>query len=101
MRITSTQVESVVRLCTAQLKYSPRIWLFGSRLHDEARGGDFDLLLEVRTKLPLLEELRLQYALSQVLERKVDLLVSTQGQESGPWQRLAKAQGVQLHDAVH
>jgi len=49
----------------------------------------------------LLEELRLQYALSQVLERKVDLLVSTQGQESGPWQRLAKAQGVQLHDAVH
>ncbi len=101
MRITSTQVESVVRLCTAHLKYSPRIWLFGSRLHDEARGGDFDLLLEVRTKLPLLEELRLQYALSQVLERKVDLLVSTQGQESGPWQRLAKAQGVQLHDAVH
>ena len=99
----------MLRYCTTQLGYVPKIWLFGSRLHDEVRGGDFDLLIEVQSKLPLLEELLhyrstqlcLQYALSQVLERKVDLLVSTQGQESGPWQRLAKAQGVLLHDAVY
>lgn len=101
MRISKAQVEKVVRLCTDQLNYLPGIWLFGSRVRDETRGGDFDLLIEVKTKLPLLEELRLQYSLSQVLERNVDLLVSTQGQFPGPWQRLAKAQGIQLHDAVY
>jgi len=101
VRITQSQVAEILRSCSTQLGYVPQIWLFGSRLHDEARGGDFDLLIEVQSKLPLLEELRLQHALSQVLERKVDLLVSTRGQESGPWQRLAKAQGVLLHDAVY
>lgn len=100
MRITPEQVDTIVRLSTAQLGYTPEIWLFGSRLLDEVRGGDFDLLLEVRVKLPLLEELILQHSLSQALERKVDLLFCTQGQEAGSWQRLAKAQGVLLHVAA-
>ncbi|GAB1481421.1 hypothetical protein MASR2M78_02360 [Treponema sp.] len=69
MRITPAQVANVVSLCSAQLNYSPRIWLFGSCVLDEARGGD------------------------------IDLLVGIQGKESGPWQRLAKAQGVELNVA--
>ena len=100
MRISPSQIEAVVCVCTASLGYTPRVWLFGSRLLDDAKGGDFDFLLELQEKIPLLKELQLQYALSLALERKVDLLVSTQGQTSGPWQRLAKAQGVQLNGAA-
>jgi len=100
MRISSSQIEAVVRLCTTRLGYTPRVWLFGSRLLDDAKGGDFDLLIELKERLPLLQELQLQHALSLALERKVDLLVIIQGQVAGPWQRLARARGVQLNGAA-
>ncbi len=100
MRITPAQMETVFQLCTTLLGYTPRVWLFGSRLLDEVKGGDFDFLIEVKEKCPLLKELQIQHALSLALERKVDLLISIQGQFAGPWQRLAKAQGVQLNGAA-
>lgn len=100
MRMTALQVQQVMEICSTTLGYIPRVWLFGSRLDDDARGGDFDLLLEVRHKMELMDQLILQHKLSQSLARKVDLLFSVQGLNDGPWQRLAKTQGVMIHEAA-
>ena len=45
MRLTSTQI-TAIRDGAAQLAgNTARVWLFGSRVHDDERGGDVDLLL--------------------------------------------------------
>ena len=47
MRLTSEQIQAI-RTGVAQVAgQSAKGWLFGSRLHDQARGGDVDLLLEL------------------------------------------------------
>ena len=46
MRITPEQI-AAIRIGVTQLAGdAARVWLFGSRVRDEARGGDVDLLVE-------------------------------------------------------
>lgn len=100
MRLTSGLVRAILSVCTSKLDYTPGIWLFGSRLRDEARGGDIDLFIEVRDRLPLMDELHLQNDLETTLQRKVDVIISIPGHDDGPWQRLAKKQGVRLDETT-
>jgi predicted nucleotidyltransferase len=47
MRLTPSQI-AAIRTSTALLAGdAARVWLFGSRVRDDARGGDVDLLLEL------------------------------------------------------
>jgi len=49
--------------------------LFGSRLRDDLRGGDIDLLIRSR-KIGFMERLRLKLALKNVLgDQKIDIAV--------------------------
>jgi len=100
MRISDNQRLLVVQTCVRALGYEPVIWLFGSRIDDTQHGGDFDLLVELQGKIPLMQELHLQYDLAKILGRKVDLLLSCVDKVDGPWQRLAKSQGVKLNEAA-
>ena len=45
MRLSSTQISAIRTSATQLAGLSARIWLFGSRVRDDARGGDVDLLL--------------------------------------------------------
>lgn len=46
MRLTTTQI-AIIRDGVSQLAgNTARVWLFGSRVRDDARGGDIGLLLE-------------------------------------------------------
>ena len=55
--------------------------LFGSRLHDERRGGDIDLLIRSR-KIDFMARLRLKLELMNVLgPQKIDIAVD-RGQPS-------------------
>jgi len=79
MRLSPEQVE-IIRHITRELAGpEAKIWLFGSRLDDTAKGGDVDLMLELNTPAenPALLSAQLSAKISRAFSgRKVDVLIS-------------------------
>lgn len=79
MRLTPDQ-QSVIRSAVAEtFGDAAGVWLFGSRVDDNKRGGDIDLLIEteqtdvaaiVRAELAFLTKLKMKLG-----EQKIDVLV--------------------------
>jgi len=97
MRLTQAQVDIIQTLTARELGPDTRIWLFGSRTDDGARGGDIDLYVEPgslpQTNLFLLRQ-KLKRDLEKNLHHAVDLLINN-GQTTA-FMRLAKREGVPL-----
>jgi predicted nucleotidyltransferase len=81
MRLTPSQAASVRRVITACFGDDAEVRLFGSRVHDEARGGDFDFLVTTRLTDPeAMVEARLAalsalHATPELEDEKIDLVV--------------------------
>ena len=58
-----------------------RIWLFGSRVDDNRRGGDVDLYVEPETAPDLTARLRCRNELADALDLNVDLIVQQPGRD--------------------
>ncbi len=102
MRLKQEEI-SAIRDCVGEV-FGPGtpVWLFGSRVDDNQRGGDIDLFLE--TTLDAEERLRCRFRLLGQLQRrlgeqKIDLVLSDPNdhQDTGRLVvREAKANGVRL-----
>jgi len=101
MRLSAEQKE-IIRINA--MKYfgeNAHIWLFGSRVNDEGRGGDIDLYIEpskkhaaeiVMAKLQFLREIH-----KQIGDQKVDVVINRPDQSPDlPIYRIAKQTGVRL-----
>lgn len=78
---------------------SARVWLFGSRVRDDARGGDVDLLVEMNEAVaePALLSARLGARVSRSMHgRKVDVLIEAPNLLRLPIHAVAHAEGVRL-----
>ena len=99
MRLTPLQI-AAIRSAAAQLAGdSARVWLFGSRVHDDARGGDVDLLLELDTPVaePAQLAARLAVRVSRAMYgRKVDVLLNAPNLLQLPIHAIALAEGIRL-----
>ncbi len=99
MRLTPAQIE-VIREGAAQLAGSAaRVWLFGSRTRDDARGGDVDLLLECDQVVdePVQLSARLAARVSRAMHgRKVDVLIKAPNLMVLPIHTLSLQEGVRL-----
>lgn len=51
MRLARIECEAIEAAARETLPAGSRVWLFGSRLDDSRRGGDIDLLLDLRQPL--------------------------------------------------
>lgn len=79
MRLTEYQVQIIRRLASEVAGAQARVRVFGSRLDDEARGGDLDLMLELPDPVdnPALMAAMLSARVSRAMHgRKVDVLLS-------------------------
>lgn len=99
MRITPSQIAAIRRASVQLAGDSARVWLFGSRVHDDARGGDVDLLLDLDA--PVAEPAQLAARLAVLASRamygrKVDVLISAPNLLKLPIHAIALAEGVRL-----
>ena len=99
MRLTPTQVARIRESATQLAGTAARVWLFGSRLHDDARGGDVDLLLELDQPVaePALLSAQLAARVSRAMYgRKVDVLIKAPNQVLLPIHTIALTEGIRL-----
>ena len=93
MRLTDYE-QIVIKKVIAQVDPDARVWLFGSRVDDRARGGDIDLLVMSNT-LSMSDKTRIRLALYEQLgEQKIDIVVAAD--DSDPFIRIALAKGILL-----
>jgi len=78
MRLLEEHIQAIRRIVSENAGESARVWLFGSRLWDDAKGGDVDLLVELPEPVehPAGLSARLAARISRSLEgRQVDVVV--------------------------
>ena len=81
MRLTAEERIAIADAARATLVPGSRVSLFGSRVDDQARGGDIDLLVEVPAPLPASEVVARRHAFIARLyrlvgERRIGVLVA-------------------------
>ncbi len=101
MRLTPQQQSAIRTTATETFGEEANVWLFGSRVDDNKRGGDIDLLIEtnqsdvaaiVRAELAFLTKLQMKLG-----EQKIDVLVDYPTRHSRPpIFTIAKQTGIQL-----
>jgi predicted nucleotidyltransferase len=75
MRLTPAQINTIKSTATAVLGERAQVWLYGSRLDDERRGGDVDMLVESERKPSGMDRARFKYQLENALQLPVDVLM--------------------------
>ncbi|MBU3694042.1 MAG: nucleotidyltransferase domain-containing protein [Rhodocyclaceae bacterium] len=99
MRLQQDQVEQILATTRELLGGDTRVWLFGSRVDDDARGGDIDLLVETRQPIeqPVTWAARLTARLQRRLgDRRIDVLVTAAGVAPEPIHQVARVEGILL-----
>lgn len=79
MRLDDEQKKGLIRLARQVIGEDCRVRVFGSRLDDNARGGDLDLLVECQDAVenPALLAAELSTKVPRIFHgRKVDVLIS-------------------------
>jgi predicted nucleotidyltransferase len=97
MRLTDFEKNTIIELAKKYFGNNTRVYLFGSRVYDNEKGGDIDLFLETdkeRDRAAEMEFLTKYHRL--VNERKVDLIVKTPSSIYRPIFDTARSTGIPL-----
>ena len=99
MRLTPTQQQLIKDTVDRVLQTPHRVWLFGSRVDDNLRGGDIDLFIETEAILP--DRVKAICSLYGALiyslgDRKLDILLKDAQTQDAPVFDIAKRTGVML-----
>lgn len=99
MRIPETLISIIKAKVHEQLGSEAKVYLFGSRLDDAAKGGDLDLLVISRTAIeaPTNIGVLLEAQISRAFHgRKADVLLSAPNLKSFAIHQIALEQGIEL-----
>ncbi|WP_157267758.1 nucleotidyltransferase domain-containing protein [Azohydromonas aeria] len=99
MRLSPAERQTIRQVVDRLTGGRGRVWLFGSRIDDAARGGDIDLLIECPE--PVEHPARLMASIGAHLEmalgeRRIDVLLQAPNLQQFPVHRVARETGVQL-----
>ena len=67
MRLTQEQIRLIAQTVSRWAGEGVEVYLFGSRLNDQARGGDVDLLVESDAPLSLIQRAQIKMELESRL----------------------------------
>lgn len=101
MRLNSFQLKTVCENAEKYFGSQAHVWLFGSRVDDQKKGGDIDLYVETDIKdTSLLVDAKLSFlqALHQTLgDQKIDLVLNRLNSNiTLPIFQIAKETGIRL-----
>ncbi len=99
MRLTPSQIELIRSTAQELLGARVRVTLFGSRVDDQRKGGDVDLMVEVPEAIdePALLGARLASRVSRAMDgRKVDVLLKAPNLMVQPIHQIAQQTGIIL-----
>ena len=89
---------SIVALAREHFSATANVWLFGSRVIDDAKGGDIDLLIEdVVIDDPVLKKSAFRIDFEKRWgEQKLDIILLEKSQSLLPIHEIAKTEGILL-----
>ena len=103
MRISPQQTETIKIFTHRHFGEDAEVWLFGSRVNNEKRGGDYDFLIEtsinqpdiiIEHKITMIAELQ---STSNFEDEKIDLIVKRRSSSFDmPIYGIAKKEGIRL-----
>jgi predicted nucleotidyltransferase len=94
MRLSKDEVK-ILKNTLHTLNSDAKLYLFGSRLYDNKKGGDIDLLIVSKTfTKKLLRKLRVEF-FKYFGEQKLDIIVDD-GSFSNPFHKIAYQKAIQL-----
>ena len=99
MRLTPAQIDTIKSTAQAVLGPDVQVTLFGSRVHDDQKGGDVDLMVEVQQAIPepALMAARVASRVSRSMHgRKVDVLLRAPNLQEQSIHHIAMQEGVRL-----
>jgi predicted nucleotidyltransferase len=99
MRLASEQITAIKNAVRKRCGEAARIWLFGSRADDAARGGDIDLLVEIKEAIPNRDQRESQIIVDiwkAIGEQKIGLILIDQTSAPQPIHAIARETGVLL-----
>jgi predicted nucleotidyltransferase len=99
MRLSPDQTRAIVAVARQLVGADARVRLFGSRVLDDVKGGDIDLLVESARPVdrPVWLAARLTAKLQRALgDRRIDVLVIGPDSPLDPVHHAARAEGVLL-----
>lgn len=93
MRLTEDEVK-IIKSAILQADPNARIFLFGSRIDDQKKGGDIDLLV-FSTCLTFADKIKIKTTIYEKLEeQKIDIIIAKD--ELDPFVQLALEKAVSL-----
>ena len=99
MRLSPAQTRVILHCVREQLGADASVMLFGSRLDDDARSGDVDLLVESAAPATLRQRVLVTMALEKALALPVDIVAVQRGTPGSAFARIARSRA-QLLEAI-
>jgi len=97
MRLRVEEKEKIVQCAKDIFGNEIKLYLFGSRVDDNKKGGDIDLFLESEEAVDMQTQIKfLTATYKNITQRKIDLLIKTPLSKELPIYSTAKNEGVLL-----
>ena len=100
MRLSPAQTHVFPHCLREQLGADASVMLFGSRLDDDARGGDVDLPVESAAPATLRQRALVTVALESALALPVDIVAMQRGMPGSAFARMARSRSQLLEAAA-
>jgi predicted nucleotidyltransferase len=97
MRLKKEYIEIIKKAAKNNFGQNAKVYLFGSRVDDNKKGGDIDLYIETNIKEKILEhKIKMLVELEKFMgEQKIDIVVNNFFLEKAIY-KVAKHEGIQL-----
>lgn len=100
MRLDAAQTRLILDCVHAQFGDDANVLPFGSRLDDQARGGDVDLLIESAAPATVRQRALATMALEDALNLPVDIVVRQRGTPGSAFARSVQAKAQALEEST-